>query len=293
MCDNYSVLVHAGDISGGHYFALIRPDTSDKWYRFDDDRVTPVSKKEVFEENFGDEPVRDQLSTFSTNNRVNAARLIKKFTNAYMLVYVRKSKLNEILGPVNETDIPVHLKQRLDAERAMIEKRKQDRQDMQLNDKVAVVTDKSFEQYQGFNMAGFDDRFMEVSQGVDVFKVPKADKISTFKEQLVDHYNLDPENFRLWSFVYRQNKMIRVDDVLTAADERTSKFIESSEEGFCLSGFVAVEKMRQNTSLNPMSTSFVKLYLETPENEKPLPVIKNDQRLVFIKYFDVAKQEMR
>lgn len=90
---------------------MIRPDTSDKWYRFDDDRVTPASKKEVFEENFGDEPVRDNFSPFvnGNNNRVSAARLIKKFTNAYMLVYIRKSKLDEILGTVKETDIPVHL----------------------------------------------------------------------------------------------------------------------------------------------------------------------------------------
>ncbi len=27
----YSVLVHSGDISGGHYFALIRPEANDKW----------------------------------------------------------------------------------------------------------------------------------------------------------------------------------------------------------------------------------------------------------------------
>lgn len=114
------------------------------------------------------------------------------------------------------------LEQRLDAERAMIEKRKQDRQDMQLNVKVAVVTNDSFKQYQGFNLVKFDDRYMEVSEGVDIFKVPKVDKISTLKEQLVNHYQLEPDNFRLWSFIHRQNKLLRVDDLLTAADERLS-----------------------------------------------------------------------
>lgn len=98
-------------MSGGHYFALIRPGKDDKWFRFDDDRVTPASKKEVFEENYGDEPLRDSKDLLSPtfNSRINSARMMKKFTNAYMLVYIRKSKLDDILDPVLESDIPVHL----------------------------------------------------------------------------------------------------------------------------------------------------------------------------------------
>lgn len=223
--------MHSGDISGGHYFALIRPEAADKWYRFDDDRVTPVTKKEVFEENYGDPDPTE-------NNRLSAARIYKKYTNAYMLVYMRKSKLGEILGPVKETDIPHHLsklnlslrwlfmvyiEQRLDAERAILEKRKQDRQDMHLYNKVAIVTDKSFEEYQGFDLAVFDDRYMEVSPAVDIIKVPKMDKVSNFKLTLADHYKLKPDQFRLWSILYRQNRTVRVDHVLTANDDRQSK----------------------------------------------------------------------
>ena len=32
----HGVLVHSGDVHGGHYCAFIKPDTSDKWYKFDD-----------------------------------------------------------------------------------------------------------------------------------------------------------------------------------------------------------------------------------------------------------------
>jgi ubiquitin carboxyl-terminal hydrolase 7 len=115
------------------------------------------------------------------------------------------------------------LERRLDAEKATIEKRKQDRQDMHLNVKVAVVTDDSFKDYQGFNLAVFDDRYLEVSPHVDVFKAPKTDKISAFKQKIVEHYKLEPEKFRLWSILYRQNKTVRVDQALSLADERQSK----------------------------------------------------------------------
>ncbi|KAI7906203.1 uncharacterized protein BX663DRAFT_499233 [Cokeromyces recurvatus] len=275
----HGVLVHSGDISGGHYFALIRPESNDKWFRFDDDRVTPVSKKEVFEENFGDEPLRDNHSSSLYSNghmRVNNARMIKRFTNAYMLVYVRKSKLNDILGPVLETDIPLHLKKRLDDEKAIIERRRQDKEDMQLNVKVAVLSDKSFEDYQGFDLATLDDQRLEVSSQVDVFKRPKLEKLNVFKQQLAEHYQLETDQFRLWSVIYRQNKTIRVEQLITTNEERSS-----------------LEKLREQCCVEALHTGFTKLYLELADEDQPLPVIKNDQFIIFIKYFDIKEQKMR
>lgn len=35
----HSVLVHSGGVSGGHYYAYIRP-SSKQWLRFDDDKVS-------------------------------------------------------------------------------------------------------------------------------------------------------------------------------------------------------------------------------------------------------------
>lgn len=69
----------------------------------------------------------------------------------------------------------------------------------------------------------FDDRYLEATPTVDIFKALKTEKISSFKQQLIDHYQLDPERFRLWSILYRQNKTVRVDQPLTSADERSSK----------------------------------------------------------------------
>jgi ubiquitin carboxyl-terminal hydrolase 7 len=38
------------------------------------------------------------------------AKTLKRYTNAYMLVYVRNSDIDWILEPVTEEDIPSHLR---------------------------------------------------------------------------------------------------------------------------------------------------------------------------------------
>ncbi|KAI8994900.1 hypothetical protein BDB01DRAFT_858213 [Pilobolus umbonatus] len=112
----HGVLVHSGDIDGGHYFALLKPEKDGKWFRFDDDRVTPVTLREVFEDNYGDDPLRsntnseDDLKVLTDDQiRCTSARALKRFTNAYMLVYFQKNRLNDILCNIKEEEIPVHL----------------------------------------------------------------------------------------------------------------------------------------------------------------------------------------
>ncbi|KAG1146277.1 hypothetical protein G6F37_001340 [Rhizopus arrhizus] len=100
----HGVLVHSGDIDGGHYFALLKPEKDGKWFRFDDDRVTPVTLREVFEDNYGDTEASDEDEI-----RCTSAKSLKRFTNAYMLVYFQKNKLNEILESIKEEEIPKHL----------------------------------------------------------------------------------------------------------------------------------------------------------------------------------------
>lgn len=119
----HGVLVHSGDIDGGHYFALLKPEKDGKWFRFDDDRVTPVTMREVFEDNYGDDPLRlasdpednNKAATVITDDqlRCTSARALKRFTNAYMLVYIQQSKLDEILAPIKEDEIPKHLNRSL------------------------------------------------------------------------------------------------------------------------------------------------------------------------------------
>lgn len=97
--------MHSGDVNGGHYFALIKPDRETRWLKFDDDRVTPVTDREVLEENYGGEP----LNGIPQPLQRNQVRAMKRFTNAYMLVYVREVAIDEILAPFKEEDTPPHL----------------------------------------------------------------------------------------------------------------------------------------------------------------------------------------
>ncbi|CDH50856.1 cysteine proteinase [Lichtheimia corymbifera JMRC:FSU:9682] len=273
----HGVLVHSGDLHGGHYFALIKPDKDGKWYRFDDDRVTPVTKKEVFEENFGDDPVGTNGSPpFLNGMRNNSARLMKRFTNAYMLVYIRKSQLDNVLGPVVDDDIPLHLKRRVSEERAILERRRKDREEMHLHVKVAVITDSSFANRQEFDLAVFDDKNLETTPGVSIFKVAKNDKVSNLKQAIIDHYRLQNEKFRLWTIVHRTNKTVRVDQPVTPADEKSS-----------------VERLRNLSCVASHAAGFAKLYLEVADSStNKLVNLKNDSIMFFLKYFDIHQQKI-
>jgi len=67
-------------------------------YKFDDDNVYPVTTYDVFEENFGGKSI--YKSNLNITNR---------YTNAYMLIYIRKCEIDTILAPFSENDIPKHI----------------------------------------------------------------------------------------------------------------------------------------------------------------------------------------
>lgn len=63
-----------------------------------------MTDREVLEENYGGE----MLNGLVPSQR-NPARAMKRFTNAYMLVYIRDSAIDEVLAPFSEKDTPPHL----------------------------------------------------------------------------------------------------------------------------------------------------------------------------------------
>jgi ubiquitin carboxyl-terminal hydrolase 7 len=64
---------------------MIKPSPESGWFKFDDDRVIPVTIREVFDDNFGGKPSE---------------------SCAYILIYFRKSNFNDIFV---ESKPPVYL----------------------------------------------------------------------------------------------------------------------------------------------------------------------------------------
>ena len=105
----HSVLVHSGDSNAGHYYAFLKPTKDGFFYRFDDDRVTRATMKEVLEENFGGEYANLPNGSAGVRNAYTRTLSTKRSMSAYMLVYIRQSRLDRVLVDVTEDVIPKHL----------------------------------------------------------------------------------------------------------------------------------------------------------------------------------------
>jgi len=121
----HSVMVHSGDVFGGHYYAYIRPKcTGEEWFKFDDDRVSVATPEQAININFGVTPSQATVG-------------FKRCSNAYMLVYVREADLPVVCKDVLLESVPLALRQRFDAEQALDqqkqEKKLQERFNVSIN----------------------------------------------------------------------------------------------------------------------------------------------------------------
>lgn len=65
-----------------------------------------MTDKEVLEDNYGDDAA---VNGFPAAGRQTNNRNVKKFTNAYMLVYIKESEIDNVLKPFTPDDTPPHL----------------------------------------------------------------------------------------------------------------------------------------------------------------------------------------
>ncbi|CAB5376644.1 unnamed protein product [Rhizophagus irregularis] len=266
----HGVLVHCGDSHEGHYFALLKPEKDGKWFKFHDDRITRVVDKEVLEDNYGDEYLNANII------KVRSTKIHKRFTNAYMLVYIRESHVDEILSPVVPEDIPEHLQKRLEQERAIEEQKRKEMEERHLYLTVKIVTTEKFKVHQGFDLANFDDRQYPLSE-VYVYKILKSDAYRSFKDFASRNFNIPPERVRFWVFVNRQNRTVRLDAPIPEL------YINTSMEQICAN---------MTTRRNGME-----LYMEVADKpikrKKWFPTVPKASRIiVFLKYFDPDKQTL-
>lgn len=74
-----------------------------QWCKFDDDVVSRCTKQEAIEHNYGGQDEDMSMA-------------VKHCTNAYMLVYIRNSELENVLQEVKEEDIPQEVRNVLQRE---------------------------------------------------------------------------------------------------------------------------------------------------------------------------------
>lgn len=172
--------------------------------------------KEVLDENYGGGEPLENLGAM--NLAMRQLNRHKRFTNAYMLVYVRDNAMDEVLKPLQAGDIPEHLQLRLDAERQAIENRRKERDELLLYFNARVISDVDFKAHDGV------DLFSPASPAGKILKVRKQDTFATFKSVVAESYGLSEDQIRVWTLVKRQNDTVRTDVPIPDADLNSSKF---------------------------------------------------------------------
>ena len=207
----HSVLVHSGGVNGGHYYAFIRPDLSDegRWFKFDDERVTKESADAAIDDNFGEDDLRDK-------NGIRTVSRIPKFSNAYMLVYVRESDKAQIVCDCGEQDIAEHLILRLKKEKEDKERRAKEKAEAHLYVDVKLVYVQTAKNQIGSEI------FFDLCDNdlVPNMRVSKETTFGEFKQKVFEKTKVPPNRQRYWPFVRRQNATTRPSNVpLVREDE--------------------------------------------------------------------------
>ncbi|XP_051150225.1 ubiquitin C-terminal hydrolase 12 isoform X2 [Andrographis paniculata] len=266
----HSVLVHSGGVHGGHYYAFIRPTLSDQWYKFDDERVTKEDVKRALEEQYGGEEELPQTNPGYNNTPFK----FTKYSNAYMLVYIRVSDKDKIICDVDEKDIAEHLRVRLKKEQEDKEDKRRYKAQAHLYTIIKVARDEDLRE-----QIGKDIHFDLVDHDkVRSFRIQKQIPFNTFKEEVAKEFGIPVQFQRFWIWAKRQNHTYRPNRPLTPQEEAQT-----------------VGTLREAS--NKSHAAELKLFLEVEHglDSRPisLPEKNKDDILLFFKLYDPEKEEIR
>ncbi|XP_058183377.1 ubiquitin C-terminal hydrolase 12-like isoform X4 [Rhododendron vialii] len=263
----HSVLVHSGGVHGGHYYAYIRPTLSDQWFKFDDERVTKEDIKRALEEQYGGEEELPQTNPGFNNSPFK----FTKYSNAYMLVYIRESDKEKVICNVDEKDIAEHLRIRLKKEQEEKEQKRKEKAEAHLYTIIKVARDEDLVQQIGrdiyFDLVDHDK--------ARTFRIQKQTLFSLFKEEVAKEFGIPVQFQRFWLWAKRQNHTYRPNRPLTTQEEAQS-----------------VGQLREVS--NKTNNAELKLFLEVEFGQPiPPPVKSKEEILIFLKCYDPLKEELR
>ena len=110
----------------------------------------------------------------------------------------------------------------MDEERLAQEAKKRERDEQHLFLTSKVITDETFQQHQGFDLASFDDKNWPASE-LPTFRVLKTESYLQFKSRVARHFHYKESQIRLWVLVNRQNKTVRPDTHIPESEQGLSK----------------------------------------------------------------------
>lgn len=284
----HSVLVHSGGVHGGHYYAFIRPD-GQKWIKFDDDRVELSDNRRAMEEQYGGEDDGAPPAAGYPHPPVRYA----KYSNAYMLVYIRESDWARIMSQTTQDDIAEHLRERFQQEQIEKEARQKMKQEAHLYCTLKLATDKDLME-QGSAPTQYLDLFNHDRLPAEhVFRVKKNMRFEQFKADVAAALGVPVAAQRYWIWTNRGNNgSLRPNRPLTPKEEQDS-LMELREH-----------RDQSTRSSAKQSLMDIKLLLEVPQRfnrergafevalSAPLPDRKN-QLLLFLKLYDPATEQLR
>ncbi len=143
-----------------------------------------------------------------------------------------------------------------------MEAKKREREEQHLYLTAKVITDTTFGDHEGFDLATFDERNWPATD-LPSFRVLKNEPYSTFKSRVATHFNYPENQVRLWVLVNRQNKTVRPDTHIPENEPQLSAFaclrllISSVADPSLLA---AVEVIRNNMAVRQQND--LRLYLD-------------------------------
>lgn len=149
-----------------------------------------------------------------------------------------------------------------------------------------IITDESFAQHQGFDLASFDEKNWPPSE-LPTLRVLKAESYLVFKRRVAQHFNLPEQQMRLWVLVNRQNKTVRPDTPVPENDANLSEL----KFTFLYHWFIwsiAVEQVRNSMAARQTD---LRLYLDVL-GDPTKPEAGPNSIMIFLKFFDVSKQTL-
>lgn len=146
----HAVSVHQGSTNSGHYYSFSYKPSENIWLKCDDERIYRVSEYSAINDNFGGLDIDIDKDSYEFDLVDQIKQRVKNY-NAYMLVYVKKSLLPQLIKECDPAVVNPQLAKRVKLQRVIGEQRQK------LKDKlVEYVKIRVFDKYCYMNTSFVD-----------------------------------------------------------------------------------------------------------------------------------------